>query len=205
MLRLARAALPIGMVFVFLTQGPAQAGANVAISINPTPSPGVYSPNPAAAVPGNTVSWTNNTTLPHSATGDGPLNFWDTGTFGQGVTRSQTFNVAAKYAYHCNVHPSMHGTLNVSMVVSPTSGTAGVTVFTIRWADPSIPAGFNADVQYRRNGGAWTNAVVNRTGTDVMAQTTIAGPGTYDLRSRVQRSSTGAASPYSPPVTIVVS
>lgn len=204
MRRLARTALPLGLVFVFLTQGTAHAGFNVLIDIDPLPGSGVYVPNPASAVPGNSVGWTNNTTLPHSATGNSPLNFWDTGTFGQGVTRGFTFNVAGGYAYHCVVHPNMQGTVNVRMVVSPSSGTVNSTVFTIRWANASIPSGFNADIQFRRNGGAWTGILANRTGTQVMAQGMIGTPGTYDLRARVQRTSNGAASAYSPPVTLTV-
>jgi plastocyanin len=204
MVRLARTALPMCLVFVFLSQGTAQAGANVAIAINSPPTPGAYVPNPAQALIGNTVDWTNNTAVPHSATGDGPLNFFDTGVFNTGQTGSDTFNPAGTFAYHCSVHPSMHGTLNVSMVVSPTSGTANVTVFTVRWADPSIPLGFNVDIQYRRNGGAWTNLLLNQTGTQVQVSRTAPAPGTYDLRARTQRTSNGAVSGYSPPVTVTV-
>jgi plastocyanin len=202
--RMLRKALFLGVFIALFSQAAAYA-ATVDISIVSSPTPGAYSPSTANLLTGDTARWTNNSNNVHSATGDSPLNFWDTGTFTNGQNRSKLFNVAGLYAYHCSVHPTMHGTVSVKMSASPTSGAAGATVFTIRWANPNIPSGYNADVQYRRNGGAWTNALVNRTGTQVVFQGTIAAPGTYDLRARVQNTSTGAASAYSSPVTIAVS
>lgn len=202
---LVRRALFLGVLMAVLIPGTAQAGIDVFIDINPSPGSGVYSPNPASAAVGYNVAWVNNTALPHSSTGNAPLSLWDTGTFGQGDAGIYRFATPGTFGYHCSVHPDMVGTMNVPMTVSPTSGTANVTVFTLQWANPSIPNGFNVDIQYRRNGGAWTNLLVNRTGSQVMIQRTAPAPGTYDLRARTQRTSNGAASAYSPPVTAVVS
>ncbi|MFN2589319.1 MAG: hypothetical protein ABR518_00920, partial [Actinomycetota bacterium] len=100
MARQFRNALFLGLLMALFAQGTAYA-ATVDISINPSPSPGVFSPSTANLKHGDTARWTNNTTLPHSATGDAPLNFWDTGTFGNGVQRTRQFFVAGVYAYHC--------------------------------------------------------------------------------------------------------
>jgi plastocyanin len=203
-LRMVRRAIPLALLLALVAHGSALA-ATVDISIVSSPFPGAYSPATAALVIGDTARWTNTTTLVHSATGDSPLNFWDTGTFTQGQVRTRAFTVAGGYAYHCSVHSQMHGTVNVKMTLSPTSGIAQQTVFTLTWASAAIPNGFNVDVQFRRNGGAWTNLVVNRTGTQTSIQAMAPAPGTYDLRARIQRTSNGAASAYSPPVTGTVS
>ena len=202
---LLRKALFLGVLISVLIPGTAQAGIDVIVDINSAPSPGVYSPNPASAALGNLVGWVNNTDLPHSSTSNPPLSLWDTGTFGQGEFGIYRFTTPGTFGYLCSVHPSMLGTMNVPLTVSPTSGTANETVFTLTWASESIPTGFNVDIQFRRNGGAWTNLLVNRIGNQVMIQRTAPAPGTYDLRARTQRASNGAASAYSPPVTIVVS
>jgi plastocyanin len=201
---MVRRAIPLALLLVLTAHGSAYA-ATVDIAIDPAPGSGVYNPATASLVRGDTARWTSNSSLPHSATGDSPLNFWDTGVFNQGQNRTQVFNVAGGYAYHCSVHPNMHGTVNVRMTVSPTTGTANDTEFTLVWAAAAIPNGFNVDVQYRRNGGPWTNLLLNRTGTQTSITRMAPAPGTYDLRARIQRTSNGAASAYSPPVTAVVS
>ncbi|HJP65377.1 MAG TPA: plastocyanin/azurin family copper-binding protein [Actinomycetota bacterium] len=203
MLRVARKALPLGLLFVLLAQTTAHA-ATVGISIVSSPSPGAYSPSNASLIIGDTAQWTNNSNNIHSATGDSPLSFWDTGTFTNGQSRSKQFVAAGTYTYHCSVHSSMHGTVSVKMTVSPTSGTTS-TVFTVSWASATIPTGYNVDVQYSRNGGAFTNLLVNQTGSSISIQRMAPAPGTYQLRARIQNTNSGAASGYSSPVTVVVS
>jgi plastocyanin len=200
---IARKAIPLGLLLVVFAQGTAFA-ATVDISIISTPSPGSFSPATAALVIGDTARWTNNSNNIHSATGDSPLSFWDTGTFTNGQVRTKAFAVAGSYAYHCSVHSSMHGTVNVKMTVSPTSGTTS-TVFTIAWAAGSIPTGYNADIQYRRHPNtAWTTILTNRTGSQISISGNIGAPGIYDLRARIQNTASGAASAYSPLVTLTV-
>jgi plastocyanin len=60
---------------------------------------------------GDTVKWTNNDTPPHTSTSDTAV--WDSGTLNNGDTYEFTFNTADSYPYHCDIHPSMTGTVNV--------------------------------------------------------------------------------------------
>ena len=60
---------------------------------------------------GDTVKWTNNDSVPHTSTSDTMV--WDSGTLNNGDTFEFTFNTADSYPYHCEVHPSMTGTVNV--------------------------------------------------------------------------------------------
>jgi plastocyanin len=68
---------------------------------------------------GDTVTWTNNDGVSHTATADGGS--FDTGTIGNGSSASETFNTAGTFAYHCTIHPTMQG----SVVVQSASGGGG--------------------------------------------------------------------------------
>jgi plastocyanin len=183
---MVRRAVPVALLLALMAHGTAYA-ATVDISIVSSPSPGAYNPSTANLLPGDTARWTNTTTLPHSATGDAPLNFWDTGTFGNGQNRTKQFFVSGVYAYHCTVHASMHGTVKVTPTRSPASGTTS-TLFTITWANTSIPAGFEADVIIMRPGGPWEAWMVRRTGTQISSTfTPDAGTGQYLFAARIRK------------------
>jgi plastocyanin len=74
---------------------------------------GAYVPNPATITVGSTVTWTNNDTLPHTATSD--TGVWDSGTLSSGQSFSFTFMTAGTFPYHCMIHgaQSMSGTVTV--------------------------------------------------------------------------------------------
>ena len=60
---------------------------------------------------GTTVTWTNNDSASHTVTADDGS--FKSGTLGKGGTFSQTFATAGTFAYHCNFHSSMTGTITV--------------------------------------------------------------------------------------------
>ncbi len=70
-----------------------------------------FSPATLTIKVGDTVTWTNQDSMGHSATADDKS--FDTGVFGQGKSGTITFSKAGTYTYHCSVHPSMHGTIIV--------------------------------------------------------------------------------------------
>src|SRR5262245_15750993 len=71
-----------------------------------------YNPDPVTAAVGDTISWTNGDSAPHTATlDDGTC---DTGNLSEGAVGMLTFTAPGTYAYHCNVHPTqMKGTITV--------------------------------------------------------------------------------------------
>ena len=72
-----------------------------------------YSPNPANAVMGQQVRWKNNDSISHTATQNG--GGFDTGLISPGATSAPiTMTATGTLSYHCAVHPSMVGTLNVT-------------------------------------------------------------------------------------------
>ena len=92
----------------------------------PTPTPSVltieingmlggnsYSPNPANVQVGQQVRWHNGDSTVHTATQNG--GGFDTGLISAGATSAPiTITTAGALNYHCTVHPSMVGTLNVT-------------------------------------------------------------------------------------------
>jgi plastocyanin len=70
-----------------------------------------YEPDPVVVQVGGKVTWINQDSAPHTATADDGS--FDTGTLEQGKLKSDTFKQAGTYAYFCEFHPTMHGTVEV--------------------------------------------------------------------------------------------
>jgi plastocyanin len=70
-----------------------------------------YQPDPVVVQAGGKVTWQNEDTAPHTATADDES--WDTGTIEKGKIGSETFKEAGTFAYYCEIHPTMRGTVEV--------------------------------------------------------------------------------------------
>jgi plastocyanin len=71
-----------------------------------------FSPNPANVTRGQRVAWRNTAGQTHTATQNGGS--FDTGNLNSGAQSSAiTMGDAGTFAYHCAIHPSMVGTVNV--------------------------------------------------------------------------------------------
>ncbi len=78
-----------------------------------------YHPNPVNVGVGDTVTWTNEDSEPHTATANNAS--FDTGTLDQGESGSHTFNKAGTFKYTCTIHPDM----KASVVVGGGGGGGG--------------------------------------------------------------------------------
>jgi len=70
-----------------------------------------YDPDPVTIQVGGKVIWQNEDTAPHTATADDGS--FDTGMIEEGKIKSETFKEAGTYSYFCEIHPAMHGTVEV--------------------------------------------------------------------------------------------
>lgn len=70
-----------------------------------------FSPASLTVKVGDTVTWTNQDSMGHSATADDDS--FDTGVFSNGESKNVTFEKPGTYAYHCSVHSNMKGTIIV--------------------------------------------------------------------------------------------
>jgi plastocyanin len=62
--------------------------------------------------PGDTVTWTNQDSIPHTATALDGKSF-DSGAIDPGASWSFVFTKAGDYTYRCAIHPDMRGTVTV--------------------------------------------------------------------------------------------
>jgi plastocyanin len=70
-----------------------------------------YEPDPVVVQVGGKVTWQNEDSAPHTATADDGS--FDTGTIEEGKIGSATFKEAGTFTYFCEIHPTMHGTVEV--------------------------------------------------------------------------------------------
>lgn len=70
-----------------------------------------YDPDPVTVQVGGKVTWLNQDSAPHTATAE--EGSFDTGTLEEGKLKSETFKRAGTYAYICEIHPDMHGVVEV--------------------------------------------------------------------------------------------
>jgi plastocyanin len=72
----------------------------------------IFAPSQINVQKGSAVTWVNNDDIAHTVTidhGDGPTS----GNIAAGASYSYTFNTAGSFQYHCEIHPSMRGTIVV--------------------------------------------------------------------------------------------
>lgn len=82
-----------------------------------------YSPETITVAVGDTVTWTNSDAQAHTATAnDGSF---DTDAINNGASQSVTFSTAGTFAYHCEFHADMAGTVVVGNGLPPTDTVAG--------------------------------------------------------------------------------
>jgi plastocyanin len=77
-----------------------------------------YNPNPIEIEVGDTVTWINNDSSPHTVTTSSSKSNFDSDVLRRGETFSFTFDREGEYPYFCTLHPSMVGTV----VVLPPEG-----------------------------------------------------------------------------------
>jgi plastocyanin len=70
---------------------------------------------------GTTVTWTNQDSATHTATGTGGE--FDTGNLDQGQSGSVTFDNEGTFNYICSIHPNMTGVINVSAAAGQPTAT----------------------------------------------------------------------------------
>ncbi|MGQ0668738.1 MAG: cupredoxin domain-containing protein [Actinomycetota bacterium] len=184
-----------------LVAAPAGAGTTEEISIV-SPSVG-FDPATVTSTFGTTFNWTNDGTISHTTTQDGPLELWSSGILSPGESFSVILDAAGIYRYHCTVHPTtMQGAIRIPVTIDPASGSQ-TTTFSITIASVRAPEGLAYDVQKRKGNGDWT---IFRSEKRVrVVRFHPASSGTFSFRSRLHDTSSDATSKWSPKGSITVS
>lgn len=132
-----------------------------------------FSPASITVHVGDSVTWTNSDSVPHTTTSDTEI--WNSGALQPGASFSHTFTSAGSFAYHCMIHPFMTGTVIVQPAgaAAPAAAPVPSPAPTTAVAAPSQAAG--VQVSY----AAGWNLVAGSAGA-ILAQDD--GP-LYSLRS----------------------
>jgi plastocyanin len=69
-----------------------------------------FRPGTLTVASGTSVTFSNTSSAPHTATRAGSF---DTGRISPGKSKSVKFSRKGTFAYHCMIHPSMHGKIVV--------------------------------------------------------------------------------------------
>jgi plastocyanin len=155
----------------------------------------MFMPGTVSTTLGGSVTWTNQDSLAHTVTSD--QGFWNSGTKAPGDTYTRTFTSAGTFAYHCSIHPEMHGKVSVPL----TSSGKASKGFKLIWATTKGVGGITYDVQTRHGTGKWVPLKAKTTRTH--AKFNPARPGKYSVRARTAKG--GSRSGWSPTVTVTIS
>ena len=142
-----------------------------------------YRPSQLDVLPGETVLWTNVSERTHTVTSDTGL--FDSGEVTGGSRFSFTFKDVGTYDYHCTIHPSITGEIDVRRVTLETLPPAVVKVGTHlevngRVADTSQPV----LVQQRAGNSSTFETVATATpAADGTWKTTMTAVATGDVRA----------------------
>lgn len=71
-----------------------------------------YQPATVTVIPGTKITWTNMDVVNHTVTSDDGTSF-SSGTISPSGTYSFTPAVTGSFSYHCSIHPTMKGTVQV--------------------------------------------------------------------------------------------
>jgi plastocyanin len=118
-----RAGILVAAIAALLAVAPAGAGPRreeVAVQFS------AYGPSQLDVLPGSTVVWSNVSERTHTVTSDTGL--FDSGHFGPGARFQFTFNTPGTYRYHCTIHTSIRGEVDVRRVILGELPTAAVPV-----------------------------------------------------------------------------
>lgn len=151
-----------------------------------------YRPDVLDVLPGETVNWSNVSTRTHTITSDTGL--FDSGDVASGGRFAFTFNEVGTYRYHCTIHPSIVGEVDVRRVTLDSLPTAAIPVETRVEFSGRAAAGVRRVLLQARSGssafktvatvaagphGRWSTTVTARASADFRA---AAGTDTSEVR-----------------------
>ena len=141
-----------------------------------------YRPSTLDVLPGETVLWTNISQRTHTVTSDTGL--FDSGQVAPNDRFTVQFNEVGTYRYHCTIHPSITGEIDVRRVTLGLLPTAVVKVgakidLDGRTADPSKPV----LVQLRPDKGEFATVATVTPAGDGTWKTSVSATVTGDVRA----------------------
>jgi plastocyanin len=143
-----------------------------------------YGPSQLDVLPGQRVTWSNVSPRTHTVTSDTGL--FDSGHLGPGNRFTFVFNQPGTYRYHCTIHSSIVGEVDVRRVILDDLPTAAVPAgerveFSGITADPSS----RVRIERRVAGARFTTVAAVKAGADGSWRAEIPARETGDYRAAV--------------------
>jgi plastocyanin len=107
--------LVLGALLAHASATPARAATQHVVDIANV----AFGPASLTIAVGDTVTWTNSDSMPHTATDEDDR--FDSGNLDPGQSFSFTFTAPGTYAYRCDYHSNMAGTIVVQEAAAPTA------------------------------------------------------------------------------------
>jgi plastocyanin len=141
-----------------------------------------YGPSQLDVLPGTRVRWSNESTRTHTVTAyDGTF---DSGRLEPGARFQVTFTRPGTYQYHCSIHPSIVGEIDVRRVIFDTLPTAAVPVGTmVDFSGVTGDAGKPVRIERRAAGSRFTTVARTTAGQTGAWHVRIRATGTGDYRA----------------------
>jgi plastocyanin len=108
----------------------------------------LFSPDSVNILVGDTVTWTNTHSVPHTSTSN--TGIWNSGTLTQGQSFTFVFSTVGHFPYHCAIHVSMTGVVVVSQRTD-INGNTGDVLLPSKIDLSSYPNPFNAQTRISFN------------------------------------------------------
>lgn len=132
-----------------------------------------YGPSQLDVLPGTTVVWSNVSSRTHTVTAYNGS--FDSGHLAPGRRFRFTFTRPGEYQYHCTIHPSIFGEIDVRRVILDTLPTAAVPLgTTVDFSGVTADAGKPIRIERRVTGSTFTT----------VARTTAARSGAWHVGLR---------------------
>jgi plastocyanin len=143
-----------------------------------------YGPSQLDVVPGETVSWANVSQRTHTVTSDTGL--FDSGHLGPGGRFKFVFNQPGTYRYHCTIHSSIVGEVDVRRVILGQLPTAAVPMGArVEFAGVTADASRLVRIERRVTGSRFTKIAVVKAAADGAWRAEIRAESTGDYRAAV--------------------
>lgn len=140
-----------------------------------------YRPSKLDVLPGETVTWTNVSLRTHTVTSDTGL--FDSGEVAAGETFARRFDTDGTYPYHCIIHPSITGEIDVRHVTLDALPPAALPIGrSVEFGGRSADPGRAVEVQ-RLKGSAWSTVASVTPSADGSWKTTLTAESTGDYRA----------------------
>jgi len=153
---------------------PKQAGVNVQFS--------AYGPSRLDVLPGVAVTWSNVSQRTHTVTADDGS--FDSGHLGPAARFRVVFSKPGTYRYHCTIHPSITGEIDVRRVTLATLPTAAVPLgTTVDFSGLAAAAGGTIRIERRVHGSVFAPVALTRAAASGTWHVGVRATATGDYRA----------------------